>query len=216
MAAVSRSGKETSRNAAVWFVGVTKNLAATSALINFDSPNSASTGLPGIGNGKAYGDYASGVWLKAFGSQVHQKYSWPDPNNVSGQQVPDITGLSVSDATSRLAADHFKLSIVGAGDNLLCPDKNATTETIGYYGPTIAPAGSTILACQSLGVGQPVYTPPPPVVHKPRPGSTTTHAPKPGTTTGHSGGSGSGGSGSGSSGSGGGTNHGGGAKPPHH
>ena len=101
VAAVSRTGKETSKNAAVWFVGVTKNLAATSALINFDSPNSASTGLPGIGSGKAYGDYASGLWLKAFGSQVHQRWILARPEQ---RQRPAGAGHHRSQRLGRHAA----------------------------------------------------------------------------------------------------------------
>ena len=68
--AAVKNGHETTKNASVWFVGVTKQMAAASALINFDFPNKASKGLPGVATGAAYGDYASKVWVNSLGPSL--------------------------------------------------------------------------------------------------------------------------------------------------
>ncbi|HJQ41983.1 MAG TPA: transglycosylase domain-containing protein, partial [Jatrophihabitantaceae bacterium] len=42
------NGKDTDANASVWFVGMTPDLVATTALINFDHPNAPASGLPNL------------------------------------------------------------------------------------------------------------------------------------------------------------------------
>ena len=183
VAAVSK-GKETSKNAAVWFVGMTPNLVATSALINFDFPNKASTGLKGAKTGAAYGDYASGIWLDALGSSLGStNWTWKSPSDVAGQSVPDLTGMSLSEARSALSGQ-YKLAVVSDSDSLRCPS-TVPYDSVAFYGPHTAPEGSTITVCQSLGTSQPIYVAPK-ITKKPastpRSGSTKTKTPGGGST----------------------------------
>ena len=178
---------------------MTPNLVATSALINFDYPNRTSTGLPGVKSGAAYGDYASGIWLKALSPTLgSQTWSWDSASDVPGQEVPSLTGKTLSEARAAVAGE-FKIVPISDNDALRCPS-TAPTDSIAFYGPHKAPAGSTITVCQSLGVLQDIYVAPK-VTKKP---STRTRS---GASSGPSSGSGSGnGSGSGSgSGAGGGS-----------
>jgi membrane peptidoglycan carboxypeptidase len=190
------------KNGTVWFVGLTPNLVAASGLINFDTPSKPSTGIkssPGgktLAPGAAYGDSAARVWLDALGGTLKSKsWTWPDPQDFNGVQVPDITGQSVSDAKKTLAGYGLKLSIIGEADNALCY-ASAPYGTIGYFGPSVAVRGSTVTACQSFG--EPAYSPPVVRVNPP-----TQHT---NPTTGASGtaGAGSGGGSSGTPGAGGG------------
>ncbi|HEY8746141.1 MAG TPA: transglycosylase domain-containing protein, partial [Chloroflexota bacterium] len=76
------NGKDTNQNASLWFVGMTPNLVATSALINFDHPNAPAAGLPNVANPAtdAYGAYASGVWLRVLTpSLAGQHWTWTPP-----------------------------------------------------------------------------------------------------------------------------------------
>ena len=191
--AAVKNGKETSKNASVWFVGMTPNLVATSALINFDYPNSASSGLPRQKTGAAYGNYASGIWLKAFGPSLKStSWSWNSAIEVKGQDVPSLTGKTISEARSALAGQ-FKLAVISSNDALRCPasPNTAPYDSIAFYGPHKAPEGSTITVCQSLGTLQSIYVPPPPKITK-----------KPRTTRRSGSGSGSGSTRSGTPGSG--------------
>jgi hypothetical protein len=161
-----------------------------------------------MGPGEAYGDYAAKIWLSALKpSLVHRTWTWPDPEYVPGVDVPDITGMSFGAAKKLLRQSHLRLQRFDAADALLCPS-DAPLNTIGYYGPHRAKAGSTITACLSLGVSQPIYVPPPPPPPPPPP------APPPdnggGGNNGGGHGNGGGGHGGGGGGSGGGGNGGGG------
>ena len=159
VAAVGSNGKETTKNAAVWFVGMTPDLVATSALINFDAPNSTSTGLPGQKSGTAYGDYASGIWLRSLSSSLSsQSWTWDSPSDVPGQDVPDLTGKSLSEARDEVSGN-FKIALISDDDSLRCASSEPS-DSIAFYGPHKAPEGSTITVCQSLGTLQPVYTAP--------------------------------------------------------
>jgi membrane peptidoglycan carboxypeptidase len=179
--AVNSQGKPSSQNAAVWFVGMTPNLVATSALINFDTPNRALTGLPNIGNGLAYGKYASGVWLKALQPSLQQQsWTWPDPNLVPGNDVPSVQGMDLASAQRTLAGSGYKMKQID-GDQTRCPS-SAGLDTIGYYGPHRATPGTTILVCLSTGKSQPVYVAPAPPPVKPKTPATT---PTSGSTTAH-------------------------------
>jgi membrane peptidoglycan carboxypeptidase len=151
---------QTSKNSAVWFVGMTPNLVAATGVINFDNPSAPSTGLRTENRGEAYGDFAARVWWDALQPTVaNQSWSWQNPNDVSGTEVPDVTGMSYSDARDQLASSGFKIHNLDAADNLNCA-ANAPFETVGYYGPHVAKPGSTITVCISSGV--PGYVPPPP------------------------------------------------------
>ncbi|MGH8959962.1 MAG: penicillin-binding protein [Jatrophihabitantaceae bacterium] len=157
-------GKDSDKNAALWFVGMTPDLVATSALINFDSPNAPATGLPHVSDPahNAYGAYASGVWLDALEpSLVRDQWSWPDPSNADGTDVPPITGMTLSQALSTLKSAGFKMRQLDQADQLMCASKQPYG-SVAFYGPQRAPAGATITVCPSSSVGQSVYQPPPP------------------------------------------------------
>jgi membrane peptidoglycan carboxypeptidase len=149
------------KNSSVWFVGMTPNLVAASAVIDFDNTFVPSAGLVGEGKGQAYGDFAAKVWLHALQpSLVHRSWSWPDPLNVGGSEVPSILGQSPSDARQTLSDYGYKLSRLGGTDNLLCPSSQPYG-TIAFFGPQRAAPGSTITVCVSSGVGQTVIIPRP-------------------------------------------------------
>ncbi len=186
-------GHETDQNGALWFVGMTPNLVATSALINFDRTSAPAAGLPNQSDPshKAYGAYAAGVWLKSLkGSLGH--WTWPDPDNVSGIDVDDVVGEPMADAVAQIKDQGFKVSVLG-GENagLLC----ASTEplgTVAFFGPKRAPKGATITVCGSLSTSQDIYVKPTPTSHPPRSssGSSSSSGSGSGSSTGRGGGGG--------------------------
>jgi membrane peptidoglycan carboxypeptidase len=171
------SGRDESKNGALWFVGMTPDLVATSALINFDSTSAPASGLPGLHDPgtEAYGEYASGVWLDALQPLLKDRqWSWPDPDNAPGVAVPDVTGMSLSEAKARLAGAGYRMAELDQQNRLLCASDQPTGD-IAFFGPQIAPPGSVITVCPSLGVGQQVYIPPKPKpTPKPQPKPTPT------------------------------------------
>jgi membrane peptidoglycan carboxypeptidase len=199
-----QSAPQPDKNAAVWFVGMTPKVVAASAIINFDNTSVPSRGLVGQDVGTAYGDFAAKVWLNALQPTiVHKTWTWPDPNLVGVQEVPNLLGMSLADARTALSQYGMKLTELGGHSVLgLCPS-HEPYDTIGYYGPQRADNGSTITVCVSSGAPQYVFIPKPPPSH------TTT----PGTGTGTGGGTGGGGGGTGGGG-GNGNGHGHGGGPP--
>jgi membrane peptidoglycan carboxypeptidase len=171
-----RTRQDTNKNASLWFVGMTPNLVATSALVNLDHPNAEASGLPGVVDPatQAYGAYASGIWLKALAPTLSaQRWTWPAPAAAPGVAVPPIVGMDAATANATLKAAGFKLAWLNpaTGEQGLCPNKAVPFGRIGYSAPSIAPQGSTITACMSSGTSQTVYIPPPP---KPTPTPTKT------------------------------------------
>jgi len=159
-------------NASVWFVGMTPNLVGVDALENFDQPYAPLAGLPGAPTGSAYGAYASKVWLDALTPYLSkQQWSWPSPADAPGAPVPDLTGKTISDAKTLLKQDGFKFALFDKANQPEC----ASAEPIGsvaYYGPQVAPKGSTITVCPSSGAEPEKYTyVPPPVTHTSTPAS---------------------------------------------
>jgi membrane peptidoglycan carboxypeptidase len=159
-------GRETDQNGALWFVGMTPNLVATSALINFDRTSAPAAGLPGVSDPShnAYGAYAAGVWLKALRSSLGA-WTWPDPDAVPGNEVDDVVGQPVPDAVAQLKDQGYKVAVLG-GENggLLC----ASTQplgTVAFYGPQRAEKGATITLCGSVGTPQDIYVKPTPTPH---------------------------------------------------
>jgi membrane peptidoglycan carboxypeptidase len=164
-------GKETSQNAALWFVGMTPNLVATSALINLDHPNAPATGLPGVTNAaaNAYGAYASGVWLSALGPYLGgvPGWTWTPPGAIPGTPVPVLTNLSLDQAKQRLSAAGFRMAQFASG-SVQCSSR-VPGQQVAFYAPQIAPPGSTITVCLSSGI--PLLTAPQPrPATSPRPG----------------------------------------------
>lgn len=181
-------------NSTIWFVGLTPSLVAATELVDLDSPFAPSRGLPGETQpGTAYGDYASGVWLKAVAPVLkNQAWSWPDPNAVAGAEVPDLTGATLSDAATMLKAAGYKMSEFNKASVNGCASSEPAQD-VAYYAPQIAPKGSVITVCLSSGTTQPLYVPPPPKPPKPParndhgntngPGGTATSSPGPGGST---------------------------------
>jgi membrane peptidoglycan carboxypeptidase len=158
------NGKDTEQNASLWFVGMTPNLVAASALINFDHPNAPAAGLPNIADPgtNAFGAYASGVWLSAISpSLAGKQWIWDDPNFVPGDHVPSVVGLDLTDAKAKLAAAGFKMAQLDEADGLQCAS-SLPLGRVAFAGPQIAPKGSTITVCPSNGVAQTVYVAPTP------------------------------------------------------
>jgi membrane peptidoglycan carboxypeptidase len=176
------------KNSSVWFVGMTPDLVAASGIINFDNTSVPSSGLVGERRGAAYGDFAAKVWLQSLGSTLgHRTWTWPDPNQIGSVDVPNIAGMSLSDARRTLADNGLRMFRLDSADNLTCPSSQPY-DTIGYYGPQRAEPGATITVCVSNGVKQTVIIPKPKVTKTrgssgsttPGAGSTTTPGPGPG------------------------------------
>jgi membrane peptidoglycan carboxypeptidase len=207
-----KTGKD-DKNGALWFVGMTPKLVATTALVNLDNPSRPASGLPGVPDPgvNAYGAYAAKVWINALSPTLGtQSWSWPSPDQVNGDPVPNVTNLSPADARRELKRSGYTMAVLGGADGLNCASPVPPGE-IAFYGPSIAPKGATITVCVSSGVKQQIYVyvppPPPPVVHpthNPGHGGGSSSAP---TGGGHSSGGGGGG---GNGGGGGGNGHGGG------
>jgi membrane peptidoglycan carboxypeptidase len=153
------------KNSALWFVGMTPTLVATTAI--FD-PNAPSNPIPSLPNAvdpanQAYGAYASQVWLNMFTpTLLPQHWSWPDPNSPSfGQAIPQIVGMTAKDAQAQLAAAGFKMAYLDPSLQCASPQPPGT---IAFAGPQLATPGSTITVCVSNSIQQYIYTAPPPPV----------------------------------------------------
>jgi membrane peptidoglycan carboxypeptidase len=181
-----RSHLDTHENASLWFVGMTPNLVATSALINLDHPNLAASGLPNVANPArdAYGAYAAGVWLSALApSLAGQQWNWTAPSAAPGDQVPSVVGLDAPAAKARLTEAGYRMAQLSAdpANPLMCASSQPLGK-IAFAGPQIAPRGATITVCPSNGTGQivartPVVVPtqrgsagPPPIILPSLPG----------------------------------------------
>ncbi|HKC29108.1 MAG TPA: transglycosylase domain-containing protein [Jatrophihabitans sp.] len=163
----TNESNKANQNSSVWFAGLTPDLVAVSAVINFDNTSIPSRGLNGEAPGAAYGDFAAKVWLESLRPTLaNRTWAWPDPAQIGSQQVPDVLGMTLADARATLAENHFKLAQLGAADGLICSSPQPLN-TVGYYGPQRADPGATITVCLSSGTPQtviiprPVYTPPP-------------------------------------------------------
>jgi membrane peptidoglycan carboxypeptidase len=152
------------KNGALWFVGMTPDLVAATALINLDNPSDPASDLPGFHDPAdfAYGAYAARIWATTLQpSLVEQKWTWPSPLGVPGSPVPYITGMPLDEARKQLAAKGYKMQMFG-GAALQCASPSALYGTVAYFSPTVAPKGSTIQVCQSNGERPDIWTPPPP------------------------------------------------------
>jgi membrane peptidoglycan carboxypeptidase len=168
------NNKETQQNASLWFVGMTPQYVAVSALINFDQPSSPAAGLPGVGDAgtDAYGAYAAGVWLSAIGPALAgQSWSWPAPSAVPGVPVPNLTGQDLATAKQMLTSAGFKMVQLDAANNLTCAS-SVPAGHVAFFGPQIAQPGSTVTVCPSSGAPQQTFVPPP--THATQPGQQPT------------------------------------------
>ncbi len=86
--------------------------------------------------------------MDAFGPSLQgQQWTWPAASDVPDPvQVPDLAGKSVADATTALAAVGLSPAVsptsCGSGEPV---------NTVGYYEPHVATAGSQVTLCLSNG-----------------------------------------------------------------
>ena len=163
----SDHGHQLDTNAALWFAGITPDLAATTALFNIDNPNKPITGIPNLTDSAASlltGDFAAQVWAQALTPQLQGKqWTWPDPNDVANATpIPSVVGQPYDEAKATLTQLGFKPRRT--------PFDCGSSETFGsvaYQGATtVAAAGATVELCVSDGQGPGyVYTPPKPKPH---------------------------------------------------
>ena len=170
-------GRQVTKNAGLWFVGVTPNLAATTAMFNITNSRKPISGLAGMSNDQAGhldGEFAARIWANALTQPLQgQQWTWPDPNAIpNGVPVPNIVNQPYDQARKQLTQSGFKVvrSPVDCG--------SATNYgAVAFQSPSnVAAPGSTITVCVSNGTAP--YSPPPP----PKP----TTKPKPRTSPGHS------------------------------
>ena len=153
------------QNSALWFVGMTPNLVATSVVFNPAAPSDPISALPGISNAgtNAYGDYASQLWLQSLQpSLIGTQWTWPDPNAMPGlTAVPTVTGMDLATAKATLGAQGFAMQELGGTQPVQCAS-SVPAGMVAFYGPQLAAPQSTITVCQSSGIAQQIYAPPPP------------------------------------------------------
>jgi membrane peptidoglycan carboxypeptidase len=166
---VDAHGKETGASS-LWFVGVTPDLVATTALVNLTSSSKPLTGLPAVPDGSpVYGAYAAQMWVNALGPVLLAKPRWslPGPGDVeNGQPVPSVIGDDLPTAQAQLTQAGFKVSLVANG--LPYCGSPQPFSLVGYEQPQIAVPGSTVTICLSNGNAPFIYVPPAPII-VPRP-----------------------------------------------
>ncbi len=148
-------------NGALWFVGMTPSVVATSAVINFDQSSAAASDLPGVADPstQAYGAYASGIWAQALSPTLGTtKWTWPSATSAPGSQIPTLTTLTTDAASAQLAAKGFKMVVLDQAAGLQCGSA-APYGSVATGGPLIAPAGATITVCLSNGFAPNAGTP---------------------------------------------------------
>jgi membrane peptidoglycan carboxypeptidase len=192
--ATDAQGRDNGKSSSLWFVGVTPNLAATTALINFAHPSRSITGLPGVADGApVYGAYAAGIWQNALGPTLlsQSRWSWPSPTDIpNGQPVPSVVGQDLPTAKTALTQAGFKVAVYGNG--LPYCGSSQPYSSVAYQQPQYAAPGDTVTICLSTGSAPYVWTAP--VVVRP-PGRPT--VPQPPARAGGGGGRGGGGRGGG-------------------
>jgi len=167
----SINGQDSGNNSALWFVGMTPNLVATTAIYNPDSPTKDILDAPNhLGfAGNAFGAISALLWRNALQPSIgQQQWQWPDPTQIpNATAIPSVKGMQPADATALLTQNGFKVAIM-------------TTQTCGssyqegvvaMAGPAMAAPGDTINVC--LSSGKPLQVAP---------------APKPSKSTGRTGG----------------------------
>jgi len=146
-------------NSALWYVGVTPNLASAAALVNPTSPKATITGLPDnvSNNGSdVFGAYASTYWLDAYGPTLQaQSWTWPSPTDIpNAMTVPDVIGRTEAAATATLSQQGFTAAV----STVVCGSPEAPGN-VGYYAPQVAAPGTRITLCLSNGIAPNGYQP---------------------------------------------------------
>ena len=107
-------GRQVTKNAGLWFVGVTPNLAATTAMFNITNSRKPISGLAGMTDDQAGhldGEFAARVWANALTQPLQgQQWTWPDPNAIpNGVPVPNIVNQPYDQARKALTQNGFKV-----------------------------------------------------------------------------------------------------------
>jgi membrane peptidoglycan carboxypeptidase len=200
--ATDAHGHQVSTNAGLWFVGLTPNLAATTAMFDITNSRKPISGLPNMTADQAShqtGEFAAKVWANALTPMLQgQQWAWADPNDIqNGTSVPNVVNQPYDEARQTLLDNGFRVvrSQVDCG--------SATNYgAVAFQSPSnIAVAGSTVTLCVSNGTAP--YTPPPPPKPKPKPKPTRTLPGRPTIPTPPGRGGGGGGRGGGGGGGGG-------------
>ncbi len=164
---------------AVWFIGYTPQRTAAVAISDPEAPKP----LDGITlNGVYYREACGGcipgpIWKQAMEGIMAplpvRDFSAPDPTTIAGvtTTVPDVRGLSGSDAVSTLQAAGFEAYIAAQVNSSLPEGTAVGTDPgagSGFY------SGGTVRVFTSTG-----YVPPPPPPPKPEPKPKPKPEPKP-------------------------------------
>jgi membrane peptidoglycan carboxypeptidase len=149
-------------NSALWFVGITPKLVASTALVNTKSPKDPMYDAPGHQGscGQAFGAVSAGIWVDALRSTISQtKWTWPSFNTIDNSvNVPSVIGRSLNDAKAILAQAGFT--------NVPAPVSCSPATTVaaglvaGYSPKRGVPGNDTIVnICLSNGKTIPSATP---------------------------------------------------------
>jgi membrane peptidoglycan carboxypeptidase len=163
-------GKQLDTNADLWFVGLTPDMAATTALFNIDTSTKPIVGLQGMTDeqaGHLTGAFAAGVWVNALTpALLGKQWLWPDPNAIpNAAPVPNVVGRPFDEAKDQLVQAGFKVSKYP----FQC-GSDKIYGTVAFQSATnVAESGANITLCLSNGQPPNVYKAPPPPVKKTKP-----------------------------------------------
>ncbi len=157
-------GHQLATNADLWFVGLTPDMAATTALFNIDTSTKPIVGLPPMTDDQAghlTGAFAAGVWANALTPVLLSKqWQWPDPNAIpNAAPIPNVVGKPFDDAKDQLVQAGFKVTRYA----FMCGSDKIYGSVAFQSATNVAESGANITLCVSNGQPPNVYTPPPPV-----------------------------------------------------
>ena len=167
-------GRQLATNADLWFVGLTPDMAATTALFNIDTSTKPIVGLPNMTNeqaGHLTGAFAAGLWANALTPVLQGKqWQWPDPNAIpNAAPIPNVVGKPFDEAKDQLVQAGFKVTRYA----FFCGSDKIYGAVAFQSSMNVAESGANITLCVSNGQSPYRYTPPPPVVKKTKtPGGT--------------------------------------------
>jgi membrane peptidoglycan carboxypeptidase len=167
-------GKQLSTNADLWFVGLTPDMAATTALFNIDTSTKPIVGIPNMTNDQAghlTGAFAAGVWANALTPVLQSKqWQWPDANAIpNAVPIPTVVGKPYDEAKDQLTQAGFKVTKFG----FFCGSDKIYGAVAFQSSLNVAESGSNITLCVSNGQSPYRYVPPKPVTKKTKtPGAT--------------------------------------------
>jgi membrane peptidoglycan carboxypeptidase len=157
-------GKQLDTNADLWFVGLTPDMAATTALFNIDTSTKPIVGLQGMTDeqaGHLTGAFAAGVWANALTpSLLGKQWLWPDPNAIpNAAPIPNVVGKPFDEAKDQLVQAGFKVSKYP----FQCGSDKIYGAVAFQSATNVAESGANITLCLSNGQPPNVYKAPPPV-----------------------------------------------------